>query len=78
MKEGESTHDVHFYSKEEKKNVAEQRKQISIEKDGKTYQLIMPFDATIGSAYDACHAILSSILEIAKEAVEKAAPKEVE
>ena len=59
-------------------NTQEQRKQLSVEKDGKTYQLIMPFDTTIGGAYDACHAILSSILEIAKEAVEKAAPKEVE
>ena len=60
---------------EENKETA---KQLAVEKNGRTYQLIVPVDATIGSAYDGCHALLLRIIEIAQEVAKEAAPKEID
>ena len=42
----------------------------------RTYQLYLPVGGPIGEAYDACHAMLQQIVEMAKAANDKAKQSE--
>ena len=48
-----------------------------IEKNERNYEFTMPFGAPYGEAYDACHEMLGKIVEMSKEAQERAT-REVE
>jgi len=56
----------------------ERRIEVFIEKDGKKFSLVMPEHTEIGAAYDAAYRLLMRVVEIAKEAAEKAKPKQAE
>lgn len=50
---------------------------IEIKKEDRAYTFLMPQGASIGEAYDVAHQLLESILKMAKDASEKAKPKDI-
>ena len=51
---------------------------IEIKKNDNVFQFVMPMGSPFGEAYDAAFQCLSKIIEMAKEAAEKAKPKDEE
>ena len=49
---------------------------VEIKKNDRVYHFLMPVGAPFGEAYDAAFESLTSITEMAKNAVEQAKPKE--
>ncbi len=49
---------------------------MEVEKGGNTFRLLLPAGAGLGAAYDATHEFLIQLLEMSKEAAERAKPVE--
>ena len=49
-----------------------------VEKDGKKFSFSMPYGSSYGAAYDAAHDFMTKILEMSKNATEKAKRVEAE
>ena len=51
---------------------------LEVEKGDKKFSFIMPSGCHYGKAYDAAFAILNEVMDMAKVAVERAKPKEMD
>jgi len=61
-----------------KEIVEVERKQISVEKNGKKFIFVFDADSSLGDLYDASYTVLSVVHKAIQEIVQKAAPKEDE